>query len=277
MKKIIKYILSFILMISILITALVTIVANTVASKQYVVGKLDEINFYARTADIIKDTFNNYIMQSGMDESVFENIFQEDKLRQDVNILIDAIYENKELNVEVDSVKEKLTANIDKYLEENKLKVNNTEEIKNFINTIADTYKNGVLYSGEVIKQITPITSKAINAIHSVLPLMYAANAVLVILLIVFNWKGKINLAKYVGISLFAAGLTLIIINIIINISINFSGIEIINAVVADLIKTLVGDILNFVLYTGIAFAIVGFICIMLKVMSIKEKATSKH
>jgi len=205
MKKIITYILSFILTISIVLSILTGVIANTIASKDYFLGKLQEIGFYDRTAEEINDAFKNYILQSGMDETVLANIYDKEKLQQDINTFVDAIYENKEMIIETESVKEKLNANIDTYLEEKKLTISNQEEVDIFVNTIAETYRDGIIYSGATVKKIAPITAKYTKAIRDAQPIVYATTAILIFLVIAISWKEKTEMSKYLGISLLAS------------------------------------------------------------------------
>ena len=272
MGKIIKYILSFILMICIICSIIIGIVANTVASKDYFIAKLEEIDFYSKTGEKINDTFKNYILQSGMDETVFENIYDEEKLKQDINMLVDVIYENKEIEIETESVKAKLTENIDNYLNQNNLKVSNRTEIDTFINTIVNTYKNGIIFSSSILEQIPPITTKVISIIHHFQPIVYMATVLLAIILILSNLKNKTDILKYIGISMFSSGIILSIIKIFITSKIKIDGITIINDVVSELIHNIANQILNNIFYFGIGISIVGLIAIIIKIVSIKDK-----
>lgn len=279
MGKIIKYILSFILMICIMASIIIGIVANTVANKEFFLAKLEEIDFYNKTSEKINDTFKNYILQSGMEETVFENIYSNEKLKQDINMLVDAIYENKEINIETESIKTKLTENIDNYLNQNNLKVNNRTEIDTFINTIINTYKNGVVFSSSMLEQVTPITTKVIGLIHRYQPIVYMVTAFLAIILILSNLKDKTDILKYIGISMFTSGILLVITKIFINSKIKIDGITIINDIFSNLIHNIANQILNYIFYFGIGILIVGLIAIIIKIVSIKdeEKDIDKH
>lgn len=271
MKKTIAYILSFMLTIAIVLSILVGVLANTILSKQYFLGKLEEISFYDRTAEEINDTFQNYILQSGMDETVLENIYDKQKLTQDINALVDAIYENKEIQIETESIKEKLNANIEKYLEEKQLKTSHQEEVDIFVNTIAETYKDGVVYSAKAIKQMAPVTAKASQAMQNVQPILYATTAILAFILIAIHWNRKGEIAKYLGISLLAAGLTIVIAKIYITTQLQIEGIMLLNAVVTNLIQNIANQILEYIFYLGIVSSIIGGICLIIKIMGIKE------
>lgn len=265
------YLLSFILMACIVASIFTGIIANTVANKTYFLGKLEEISFYDRTEEEINDTFKNYILQSGMDETVLVNLYDKAKLKQDIQNLVDAIYENKELSVETESVKEKLNANIETYLAEKQLTVENTEEVERFVETIAETYKDGIIYSTKAIEKITPITTKLIKVLQNIQPILYATTAILFVILIAMNWKEKIEIAKYLGISLLAAGLTTSAIKLFITTQIHIEGILIVNKIVTNLIQNISNQVLDYIFYMGAIVAIIGIVGIIVKIMSIKE------
>ena len=277
MVKIIKYIISFILMLAIVASILMGIVENTIASKEYFLNKLEETSFYDNIEAEIKDSFLNYILQSGMNETVFENIFDKEKVRTDINNLVDAIYENTPIEVETDSVRTKLTENINKYIQENKLTVNNRSEIESFTNTIVSCYENGILISRPVIEKITPTTSKMVKMVKEYAPKVYIVTVILAIILIIINLKQKTEIAKYFGVTILSVGAILTIIKLYITSQINIESISIINKVLTDLIHNVSNYILNTILYIGIASIIIGFILIIINILCIKEKRESKH
>ena len=55
-KYIISIILAFLLMLSILLTVALQIVSTTILNKDYILGKLDEANYYNNVYEQIKDS-----------------------------------------------------------------------------------------------------------------------------------------------------------------------------------------------------------------------------
>lgn len=273
MKKIISYIFSFILIIALVASILMGIFSNTILSKKYFLKKLSTLDFYNGVDEEIKDTFQNYILQSGMDETVLENIYDREKLKQDVNSLVDAIYDNKEIDIETDSIKEKLQENIDKYLEEKNLQVVNQTEVENFKDTIAETYSDGIKYSKNVIEQIGNTKEKVDNICTKVAPIIYISTVIIIGIIVCIQWKNKIDIAQYLGISTLSAGIILIATRIYINVKINISGITLVNETVTNLIQNIAGQILNYVLGIGIVAVILGIIGIEMKIHSLDDKS----
>ncbi len=272
MKKIITYILSFILTIAIVLSIFVGVLSNTLLSKSYFLGKLEEISFYDRTAEEINDTFLNYILQSGMDETVLENLYDREKLYKDIQNVVDALYENTELSIETDSIKEKLLQNIEDFLAEKQLEIDNEDEVNIFINTIADTYKDGIVYSGSMMKQIAPVTSKVITQVQNIQPFLYATTAILALLVIAMSWKDKSDIAKYLGISMLAAGTTVMIVKAMLDAQLHIEGVMLLNKVVTSLIQNIYAQIVDYIFYIGAMAVMLGMVALIIKVMSLKEE-----
>ena len=271
MKNIIAYILSFILTISIVLSILVGVLSNTILSKSYFLGKLDEISFYNRISEEIEDTFQNYILQSGMDETVLENIYTKEKLQQDIQNVVAALYENQALSIETESIKEKLLQNIEDFLAEKQLEIDNYEEVNIFIHTIADTYKDGIVYSGKIMKQLAPLTSKAITQVRNIQPIVYATTAIIAFLVIAISWKEKSNIAKYLGISMLAAGGTVMIVKAMLDTQLHIEGIMLLNNVITSLIQNIYTQMVEYIFYMGAITAILGGVLLIIKVMRLKE------
>ena len=285
MKKILKYILSFILMIFLLLSTLMGIATKTITNKDYIFEKLEEVDFYNKTEEIIKEAFKDNILQSGMDETVLENIFEKQKLRKDIDNVVNCIYENRKIEIETDTIKAKLTENINKYVQEKQLAITNQDELNIFINTIAKIYGNSITYSTEALQQISPITAKVVGFVQKRQPLVLIITIILAIIVIFVNNNKKEDIAKYLGISLFSSGIIFVIAKMYINYKINVEYISIIDDAVTNLLQIIINQILNYILYIGITMTIIGIICIIIKIINIKsdeidkakQKRKSKH
>ena len=112
MKKAISYIFSFVLVLMLLFLCLLAIVKSTILDEKYMLSKLEEANYYERMNGEIIEQFKNYTIQSGLSDGVLENLFTEDKLKQDINNVIDSIYTGKELEINTSEIRENLKENI---------------------------------------------------------------------------------------------------------------------------------------------------------------------
>ena len=166
-KNIISYIPSFIMVALIIAIVAVSFLQNKVLNEDYWKMQMEQNNYYEKLEDTVNDGFENYIMQSGMDSSVFEGIYDLDKVKEDTNSIVHAILNNEEFKIDTSTIREKLDNNIRKYIKDNKVLVNKTTEnqIQNFENAIINSYLNSVSYSNSIVKTVSSITGKVKNVI----------------------------------------------------------------------------------------------------------------
>ena len=99
-KNIISYILSFIMVALIIAIVAVSFLQNKVLNEDYWKMQMEQNNYYEKLEDTVNDGFENYIMQSGMDSSVFEGIYDLDKVKEDTNSIVHAILNNEKFKIE---------------------------------------------------------------------------------------------------------------------------------------------------------------------------------
>ena len=101
-KNIISYIPSFIMVALIIAIVAVSFLQNKVLNEDYWKMQMEQNNYYEKLEDTVNDGFENYIMQSGMDSSVFEGIYDLDKVKEDTNSIVHAILNNEEFKIETE-------------------------------------------------------------------------------------------------------------------------------------------------------------------------------
>ena len=90
--NLLKFIFITILTICLIALGEITIASSTVLDKNYVMQKIEETDFYSGTYKLVESNFENYIYQSGLDEEVLKSICTEDKVKNDINIMLSNIY-----------------------------------------------------------------------------------------------------------------------------------------------------------------------------------------
>ena len=75
-KKIIIYIMNFFLVIFIFTLSSLLIFSNTILNKQYIKEILEKNNYYEKTYYNIQNDFENYILQSGLDKDILNNLYK---------------------------------------------------------------------------------------------------------------------------------------------------------------------------------------------------------
>lgn len=260
-KDVISYILSFIMVVLIIIITGMAFVQNKVLNEDYWQEKMSDSNYYEKLEVTINDGFENYIMQSGMDSSVFEGIYDLSKIKKDTNAIIHAILNNESYKIDCDDIREKLDSNIRNYIKNNKIFVNKTVEnqIQNFEDSIINTYSNIATYPNSAIQGISTVISRVKviipNIFITIVVLLFAS----IIAIIMLNIKNAGNILKMMAIIAFSlAGLSLI--GVILEK--HFLGIQnltVLNENISILVKIFVDEIYKILYITtscGIIFGI---------------------
>ena len=71
-------------------TIILSIVNAVVFSKPNVKKQMQKVDYYTEINNIIKESANNYIMQSGFDESIMDNVISKEKINNDIDKVINA-------------------------------------------------------------------------------------------------------------------------------------------------------------------------------------------
>lgn len=265
MKKVISYIICIILAITILLASAVYIASNTVLNKDYILEVLENNNYYEKTYDNIKSSFSQYILQSGLDENVIDNLYTEEEIKEDVNIVISNIYANENQKLDTDKIKLNMESNINMYLENNNIKLNSEQKksIEKFVATIEKTYEDEISYSSYLSKLGNKVykINKIIDKTQKVL---YGSVIVLILILICINIREFSLSINYIGVTMLASGIVNIITKIYINSKININKIMLINEDISNVMINILNEIVNSIQSYGWIMFGIGLILVLL-------------
>ena len=273
--NIIKFIIIAIISISIVLLFVLNTTSSTVMSKNYVISKLQETNFYDKIHEDLKSNFENYIYQSGLDEEVIENICSKEKLEKDVNIIITNIYDGTEQKIDTTEISDNLRKNIEDSL--GKRASANTNAINQFIETICDEYEDTIFHT-QYEKQVNGYLVKIQKVIDIAKKGLIIEVIVLFIVLLALNIKNIIKFINDIGITLLSSGMFVLICNFIINSKVKIENIKILSdafsTVLINIIKEFLGNISKY----GVIMLIVGIIVIIITdiINSTKEEKMQK-
>ncbi len=272
--------INFIVVISMCIFMILSILSSTILNKQYVIKALEQSNYYEKTYYAIQDEFKNYIMQSGLEESVLENLYDKQKLKKDINQVIDGIYENKTIHISTQEMKQTLDNRINKILEKNNRRPEEEEKrsIQNFENTIIEVYVDNITYEKDYVEQIGAVY-------HKMMPIIQKAQIALVIVIIVLiatimliNKNLRENI-KMIGIAVLSSGILAIFLKLLLANKID--NLLILNRNFSQSLIYIVNQIISTFFVTGIAMTMIGLIAIILgsynKKISINKNNSNKE
>ena len=262
LKTIIKYILAIILALAILAYFFVNLASSTILSEKYILSKLDETDYYNKIYEYAKSNFENYIYQSGLDESVIEEIVTKEKVKKDTQIIISNVYDGKNQQIDTQEIRDNLNKNINNTLKNQKLTTTQRESIDTFIEHICNEYTDTMSHFG-FEKNINQIYQQGMKYIDISKKVLLITIGVDFLLLIVLNLKRIYKAVSLVGISLTITGMILLIINFFINRNVNVQIITILNNAVSDVIRNILNEILSNTLFRGIILAVIGIILII--------------
>ena len=263
MNKLLKYIFAIILYLSLTIVVLINILNSTILSKEYILNKLEESNYYNNIYTEVENNFENYIYQSGLDPIVLENIVSRDKIKEDTNIIISNIYDGSNKNIDLEVVRNNLSTNIDKSLEDRYVSEENKKAINKFIDIIINEYEDTIMntdYSSKINTGISSINNK-INMINIIMIILVIIS---ILSLILLNIKKKRRKLSIFGISLLALGLLLITIYLYIILNIDINNIVILNDAISIAVHYILNGIVVKFLINGSIFTILGILIIII-------------
>lgn len=263
MNKLLKYIFAIILYLSLTIVVLINILNSTILSKEYILNKLEESNYYNNIYTEVENNFENYIYQSGLDPIVLENIVSRDKIKEDTNIIISNIYDGNNKVIDLEVVRNNLSTNIDKSLEDRYLSEENKKAINKFIDIIINEYEDTIMntdYSSKINTGISSINNK-INIINIIMIILVIIS---ILSLILLNIKKKRRKLSIFGIPLLALGLLLITIYLYIILNIDINNIVILNDAISIAVHYILNGIVVKFLINGSIFTILGILIIII-------------
>lgn len=280
--KILKYsisiILSFLIIFAIFLLMGTKIVNNKILNKEYVISKMEETEFYLQISREVESGFENYIYQSGLPEDTIEDIFTDDMIKNDVNSIIDYVYEGKEIQLSDEILRENLDLKIQNYLQaENKtLNEQGKENISKFEDLIVDEYKNNVNVSDTLYSTANSIIQKLSNIMSKIGNLPIAILCILIILIIIINIKDLLLPINFLSISLLSTGILLKIgINLIFS-SVDLDNLLVMSTSLSNLIIAVVKENLYLLSDYGNIYIICGIVGILivaiLKNSNVNEK-----
>ncbi len=262
-SNIIKYIVIILLIISIILTLAVKVLTSTILNKDYILGKIEETNYYNNVYNQVESNFENYIYQSGLDEDVIKGIISEEDIKSDTIQIINNIYNNKEVTeVDISKIEERLEKNIYNSLSGQKISDSTKKSITQFINKITEEYKDTIIHT-KYETSINKVLTKIIRYSSKIKTVAIIVDVILVILLLLLNMKNILRGIAQIGIVLSSTGIFYIVVNFIVNSKVKIDYITVLNNGFSITLRNILHSIMNNILTNGIVVLIIGIILII--------------
>ena len=270
---VLRYILIFFLVVIILAFAFLNIATSTILNKNYILTKLEETGYYSGIYQEVEKDFRNYIDQSGLEEEVMDNVITEDKVKEDVNIMISNIYEGRDEKIDVTEIRTNLNNNIEKYIANQQgLKVDNSA-VETYIDKICEQYKTTMTHT-DYEQKINNVYMKILKYADIVNKALLIAMLVLVIVIFSICHERIFKGFSSIGISILSSGVLFVLTNLFIKMKIKIDTITILNSAFSSSLRSILKDVIGTILNYGFIMLGIGLALIILGnlVDSIKYK-----
>ena len=259
-KKILNFIFVLVIALSFTFIGVKSVVFKTIFNKEYVLEQMENNNFYSETYKLVESGFENNIGQSGLDEEVIKNICTEDKIKNDINIILSNIYEGTNEKIDTSEISNNLNSNIDK---ENVRTSSNSKAIDEFVEHICQSYKDTIIstsYENTINEKYSKITQK----ITKVQNILIIAIIISIIGVIALNVKDILKLLFWTESAVFSSAVMQLAITTVIKSKVNIDGIKIFNDAFSNIVVTIIKDILSKINIIAGKFIIVYFILVVI-------------
>lgn len=259
-KKIFNFIFVLVIALSFTFIGVKSVVFKTIFNKEYVLEQMENNNFYSETYKLVESGFENYIGQSGLDEEVIKNICTEDKIKNDINIILSNIYEGTNEKIDTSEISNNLNSNIDK---ENVRTSSNSKAIDEFVEHICQSYKDTIIstnYENTINEKYSKITQK----ITKVQNILIIAIIISIIGVIALNVKDILKLLFWTESAVLSSAVMQLAITTVIKSKVNIDGIKILNDAFSNIVVTIIKDILSKINIIAGKFIIVYFILVVI-------------
>ena len=259
-KNILNFIFVLVIALSFTFIGVKSVVFKTIFNKEYVLEQMENNNFYSETYKLVESGFENYIGQSGLDEEVIKNICTEDKIKNDINIILSNIYEGTNEKIDTSEISNNLNSNIDK---ENVRTSSNSKAIDEFVEHICQSYKDTIIstsYENTINEKYSKITQK----ITKVQNILIIAIIISIIGVIALNVKDILKLLFWTESAVLSSAVMQLAITTVIKSKVNIDGIKIFNDAFSNIVVTIIKDILSKINIIAGKFIIVYFILVVI-------------
>lgn len=274
--NVIKAILVVGLLLCIIAFGMIQIASSTILSQSYVLNQLEEANYYANIYTEIKSDFENYIYQSGLDESVLENIITVEDVTNDTKQIISNIYNGDNKKIDVTALKERLNKNIEESLKGQRINMSTQRAIDEFVNKIADQYIETMSHTN-FEKNINDIYTKVKEYVELGKKVIIVVIGIMVIAILAIQYKKIFRNFALIGISFTGSGLFYIFVNMFVNSKIKIENIVILNDAISIVLRNVLTNIVNTINQYGWVFFGIGIALIVIGNILNNRKAKNKE
>jgi len=275
-KSLLNIILAFIIIFAVFLLIGINILENRFLNKEYVLLKMEEIQFYEQISREVQSGFEEYIYQSGLPEDTIKDLFEEELLRKDVNNLIDCLYEGTDIKLSDEVVRKTLDTKIQEYLNAQNKKLSSEEQknIEKFEELIVQEYKENVNVSTTLYTKGHIIIKKVEEIVNKIGKLPEILFIGLIVFIVLINLKDLLVAINFLSISSLSIGILLKLGVSLVFTNIDFDNLLILAKSVSNLGANIAKENLYMISDIGNIFIVCGIVGIF--IVAILKKTDKK-
>ena len=265
LKALLNLILAFVLVCSILGVTGVCYLKNKIINKDYAKQMLEENNFFENMKESIEDGFTDYIYQSGLPEDTIVNLAKDEYIKEDINSIVEYVFEGKELKLNTDTIKSDLDKRITDYVREQGriLSKEDKDSVIKFENLIVKTYEQKLLYSRSVLDTVKDSMTEIVSLYEKVKYIPIIALIVSLLLIIIVNSKTKLVIINIIGIGFLSSGILLKVLERLLFNKIDIDYVLVLSKAVSSFVQAIFKDVVYGLGNLGVVYIIIGICSIL--------------
>lgn len=265
LKNLICIILSFILVLVILMYMVYYNFENKFLSKDYILSKMNEAQFYLQIGREVESSFEKYIYQSGLPEETIKNLFAEELIKNDVTSIVNCIYDGTEINLSSQTIRNNLDTKIEQYLQSEGKNVNDQvrENINKFEDLIINEYNDNINISEELYTEAHSLIERFNDYVSIIGNIPIIIIGILVVLIVLLNIKNLSVALNFLSISILTVGILIKIGITAIYSNINIDNLLILTTSISNLVISIIKELIYEFDKTSSTFIVLGVLGIV--------------
>ncbi len=251
MKIILSYITKFIQSISFFLLTLSAILLFTIFNETYTLDLLEKNNYYQELYTTTKEEVSNYLEQSGLEESILDDVISENNIQKTIMTTLDDLYTNQEIKTDTTTITNTLTTKINDYVKKNDITVESKNTIPTLVAKLVSIYQEEVSYNN-IFEKVRPMFNKA----HQLAKIILVAS--IIVSFITYLINRYLFKDRNIIVSLFTNSILLIGLVLYAKSTINIDMITFYNTSISNILKEFINSILTHINLIGIISLILG-------------------
>ena len=183
-------VLSFLLTLILFLLSVCTVLEATLFNPEFIFDNMNSSNYFIDKRDEITTSLIDLGYASGLDEKFFDDFIDEVMLCDDTREYLDNYYSGSGAKIDSTDFKQSFNAELDKYIQENKIKNVNGKSRDKLVNKAAQIYRSSLEIP--LFSRLSAYFLTAKNAMPFIIVgLVVLAGVICVVLIFANKWKHR--------------------------------------------------------------------------------------